>query len=163
MLRIATGSAEKGEMIAALQANNLKKKLDLDIMDKCLEATCKKTNFVTDAYLEMNKVDFDDPEKFLGAIFTLTEKMKHPTNKYNKGYKEKVGTNFIPVLASSGSLKNMIIILDTDKKTNLRLSGSKTTNYSLVNLESEFKSVYDAVLPNNLGALILSEDSFALN
>ena len=49
MLRVATGSPEKAEMIASLQANNLRKKLDMTIMDKCVEIVCKRENFSNDA------------------------------------------------------------------------------------------------------------------
>src|SRR5215216_6377484 len=64
MLRVATGSPEKAEMIAALQANNLRKKLNMTIMDKCVDIVCQKNNFSTDAYIEMEEKDFQDAGKF---------------------------------------------------------------------------------------------------
>nr|CAG8498128.1 11302_t:CDS:10 [Entrophospora candida] len=148
MLRIATGDPSKAEMIAALQANNLKKKLDMEIMDECVKVVCKKENFADDAYLEMEEEDFKDPGKFLKQIFIFGEAMKHPTDKYNKGFKKKGSSDYERTIYASGSLKNQVIILNTEKKTDLRIEGSKTYNYSLVDLEGEFKEVYDAILPD---------------
>src|SRR6185295_5345472 len=61
MLRVATGSPEKAEMIASLQANNLRKKLDITIMEKCVDVVCKEENFSNDAYIKMDEADFKDP------------------------------------------------------------------------------------------------------
>jgi len=162
MLRVATGSPEKAEMIASLQANNLKKKLDITIMEKCVESVCKRDNFSNDAYVEMNEREFNNAGKFLKKLFSTAEMMKHPTDKFNRGYKKKNG-NYEKTIYASGKLKNIIVILDTDKKTDLRMEGSRTYNYSLVDLEREFKSVYDTILPEGVGALIMGEESFALN
>ncbi|MEG7978964.1 MAG: hypothetical protein NY202_03515 [Mollicutes bacterium UO1] len=162
MLRVATGSPEKAEMIASLQANNLKKKLDITIMEKCVEVVCRRDNFSTEAFVEMTEDDFDDAGEFLKKLFYTAEMMKHPTDKFNKGYKKKTG-GYEKTVYASGKLKNIIIILDTDKKTDLRMEGSKTYNYSLVDLEREFKNVYDTILPEGVGALIMGEESFALN
>src|SRR6185312_6487012 len=110
----------------------------------------------------MTERDFNNPGKFLKKLFSTAEMMKHPTDKYNKGYKKKTG-GYEKTIYASGKLKNMIVILDTDKKTDLRIEGSKTYNYSLVDLENEFKNVYDTILPEGVGALIMGEESFALN
>ncbi|CAG8548608.1 1180_t:CDS:2 [Paraglomus brasilianum] len=154
MLRVATGSPEKAEMIASLQANNLKKKLDITIMEKCVESVCKRDNFSNDAYVEMNEREFNNAGKFLKKLFSTAEMMKHPTDKFNRGYKKKNG-NYEKTIYASGKLKNIIVILDTDKKTDLRMEGSRTYNYSLVDLEREFKNVYDTILPKGVGALIM--------
>jgi len=113
----------------------------------------------------MTEKDFKNPGKFLKKLFSIAEMMKHPTDKYNKGFKKKKkdGGGYEKAIYASGKLKNMIVILDTDKKTDLRIEGSKTYNYSLVDLETEFKAVYDAILPEGVGALIMGEESFALN
>ncbi|CAI2193963.1 9814_t:CDS:2 [Funneliformis geosporum] len=158
MLRIATGSSEKAEMIAALQANNLRKKLNMTIMSKCVEVICQKDNFSAESYIEMEEKDFNNAGKFLKVLFSAAEMMKHPTDKFNKGFKKKNG-DYEKTIYSSGKLKNMIIVLDTEKKTDLRMEGSKTYNYTLVDLQREFKSVHDTILPEGVGALIMDHEN----
>ncbi|KLL04621.1 MAG: hypothetical protein MRERV_16c029 [Mycoplasmataceae bacterium RV_VA103A] len=157
MLRIATGSEDKAEMIAALQANNLRKQLDLRVNEECVKKLCDKDEYSTAACVEVSST-----AEFLEAIFNLAEQMKHPSDKYNRGYKKKDG-NFEATIYASGPLKFMTIVLDTGWKTKLRMEGSKTLNYSLVDLEEEFKAVHDVPLPNNAAAIILGEESFAMN
>jgi hypothetical protein len=162
MLRIATGSPEKAEMIAALQANNLKKQLGLEISEACVKFVCKKENFADESYIEMEEADFKDAGKFLKKIFEVAELAKHATDRFNKGRKKKDGS-YVNTVYASGSLKNQVIILNTNYKTNVRFESAKTYNYSLINLKEEFKSVYDAILPDKVGALVLSEESIGLN
>lgn len=160
MLRIAVGSSEGAEAIAGMQANGLKKRFDLHIIEKCQDLLVKRENYSDEGWVEMPSNSFDKPDEFLKVLFKTAENMKHPTLSYNKGYKE--GSDWKPVTAASGSLKDIVVILNTSKKTQLRVEGSDKSNYSLVDLEREFKAVYDLPLPEEVGGFLLDKEAMAL-